>query len=78
MGDLLSTGNTIHDTQIDILLTQTKLNLEQLKENFLTSPLTIESCNGLFRDLTECVENSYKIMSNIFKYISVTVILFLN
>ncbi|CAF3698109.1 unnamed protein product, partial [Rotaria sordida] len=62
--------NSIHEKQIDVLLNQTKFHLEKIKENFLKSTLNIESFRILFNELTECIEGSYKIMSNIFKYVS--------
>ncbi|CAF1161594.1 unnamed protein product [Rotaria sp. Silwood1] len=62
--------NSIHEKQIDILLNQTKLHLKKIKEKFLTSSLNIESFNALFKELTECIEGVYNIMSQIFKYVS--------
>ncbi|CAF1430602.1 unnamed protein product [Rotaria sordida] len=62
--------NSIHEKQIDVLLNQTKFHLEKIKENFWKSTLNIESFRILFNELTECIEGSYKIMSNIFKYVS--------
>ncbi len=69
---LLSVENTIHETQIDILLAQTKFHLEKIREKFLKSTLNIESFNVLFGELIEFIEGTYKIMSNIFKYVSVS------
>jgi hypothetical protein len=75
--NLLSVENSIYETQIEILLKQTKSRLEKIREKFVTSStLNIQSFNILFDELTECIEDSYKIMSTIFKYVSVIFILF--
>ncbi|CAF0900065.1 unnamed protein product [Rotaria sp. Silwood1] len=68
--NLFVAENSIHEKQIDVLLNQTKLHLKKIKEKFLTSSLNIESFNALFKELTECIEGVYNIMSQIFKYVS--------
>jgi hypothetical protein len=47
--------NTINDTQIHLLLEQTKMHVEKFKEIFSSSTLTVQSRDATFGELIECI-----------------------
>jgi len=75
--DLFDVNDCISDLQIEILWTDTKLQLEKFKDQFLTTTTPNSSLfNSIFLDFTKCIENAYNIMQTIFKNLTVIFILF--
>ncbi|CAF1158020.1 unnamed protein product [Adineta ricciae] len=64
--DLCSDRNTTNDTQIDLLLEQTEEGLQASKENFLLT-FTTETFKKFFSELIQYIQESFQIMSIIFK-----------
>jgi hypothetical protein len=70
--DLFDVNDCISDLQIEILWTDTKLQLEKFKDQFLTTTTPNSSLfNSIFLDFTKCIENAYNIMQTIFKNLTV-------
>jgi hypothetical protein len=76
--DLFDLNNRIEDTQIDILWTSTKLELEKFKRRVLATTSNVSATNSnvsafdsIFVDLIGYIETAYNIMQTVFKHLTV-------
>jgi uncharacterized protein YpuA (DUF1002 family) len=72
--DLFDLNNRIVDTQINILWTNTKKELENFKDQFLATTSNTSAFNSIFIRLIEYIETTYNIMQSVFKQLTVIVI----
>ncbi|CAF3181945.1 unnamed protein product [Rotaria sp. Silwood2] len=61
----------MHDFQIEIICDQIKNDLERWKTKWINPVLNIQQSNQAFSELIQHVEAGFRIMSTIFKYVSI-------
>ncbi|CAF2454916.1 unnamed protein product [Rotaria sp. Silwood2] len=75
---LCTNSNLIHDTQFQVLLEQSKIDMSKWRSKW--SPLIIdqEKFHEAFAELIDLIESAVKIMSLVFENVSVTINVLLN